>query len=73
MERQVGGYIVDVCNLDRERFEDAWQAIIPERRKLMGTLARELIRTGEAKGEAKGRAETLIRLLHHRFGNYILD
>ena len=64
LERQVGGYIVDVCNLDRERFEDAWQAIIPERRKLMGTLARELIRTGEAKG----RAETLIRLLHRRFG-----
>ena len=72
MERQVGGYIVDVCNLDRERFEDAWQAIIPERRKLMGTLARELIRTGEARGraegEAKGKAEILIQMLRRRLG-----
>ena len=68
LETQVGGYIVDVCNLDRERFEEAWQAIIPERRKLMGTLARELIRTGEAGGRAKGQAETLLRLLHRRFG-----
>ena len=40
LEIQVGGYIVNVCNLGHERFEDAWQAIIPERRKLMGTLAR---------------------------------
>ena len=64
LEIQVGGYIVDACNLDRERFEDAWQAIIPERRKLMGTLARELIRTGEEKGQA----ETLLRLLHRRLG-----
>ena len=68
LESQVGGYIVDVCNLDRERFEDAWKAIIPERRKLMGTLARELIRTGEARGEAKGKAELLIQMLHRRFG-----
>lgn len=40
----------------------------PKAEEALMTGAEILRKEGEARGEARGRAETLLRLLHHRFG-----
>ena len=70
-------YISGVYDMKPEVFEQTLQAAKPDRwEALMGTVAEawtkrareEALLIGEAQGLAKGKAETLTRLLERRFG-----
>jgi predicted transposase/invertase (TIGR01784 family) len=69
LERQVLEYIVRVYNLGHGELTQALDQAKPDRREeLMGTVAEEWLRQGEARGEARGKAAMLTRLLERRFG-----
>ena len=66
-------YIVSVYDIERAAFENAARMAKPERwEALVGTIAEEWIKQGEARGlargEARGRSATLARQLERRFG-----
>ena len=77
LERQVLEYVIRVYNLGEQDLMQALDQAKPDRREeLMGTVAEEWMKQGEARGraegiaegEARGKAVMLTRMLERRFG-----
>ncbi len=77
LERQVLEYVVRVYDLGEQDLTRALDQAKPDRREeLMGTVAEEWMKQGEARGraegiaegEARGKAVMLTRMLERRFG-----
>jgi predicted transposase/invertase (TIGR01784 family) len=72
-ERQVLEYIVRVYDLGEQDLAQALDQAKPDRREeLMGTVAEEWMKRGEARGRAEGKAEgkadSVLHVLQARFG-----
>jgi len=68
-ERQLLEYVVRVCDLAEADLTQALDRAKPDRRaELMGTVADEWLKQGEARGRAEGKAAMLTRMLERRFG-----
>jgi len=70
LEKQVVEYLVRVYDMSEERFGIVLDQAKPERREeLMGTVAEEWMKRGEARGKAEGKAEAIVSVLESRFGS----
>jgi predicted transposase/invertase (TIGR01784 family) len=78
IERQVLEYVVRVYDLTERDLTQALDEAKPDRREeLMGTVAEEWMKQGEARGHARGiaegkaaaMAESVLRILRGRFGD----
>ena len=62
-------HIVSVYSIEPEDLASAARKAKPERwEAMMGTIAEQWLKEGEARGEARTRTAIFARLLEHRFG-----